>query len=128
MEANFNEGRPTKEKPTETSWAVDDAINSFFEGVDICILEEYSGFGHLEFPKKVVQPESGGLSPSSKLEKQFPAPSADLEWKKTVMFLVPADTSMLFGPVGVAIYLRSKVNEEDQMKINEVAPSFFNEA
>lgn len=69
MKATLNEGRAIEEKPAKTSWAVDDASNSFFEGVDIGVLEDYSRFDHLEIPKKVVKSESGGASPSSNLEK-----------------------------------------------------------
>lgn len=69
MEANLDEARVVEEKPTDASRAVDDSLNSFIEGVDVGILEDYSGFGHLEIPKKFVQPGSGGPSSSSKLEK-----------------------------------------------------------
>lgn len=61
MEAILNETRGTEEKPTEISRSMDDAINSFFEGVDVDMLEDYSGFGHLEIQKRVVQLELGGL-------------------------------------------------------------------
>ena len=49
-----------------------------------------------------------------------------LNKKKMVMFIVPEDTSMLSGLVGVTSYLRSLVTEEDQVKMNEVnGPSLF---
>lgn len=128
-EATLNEGRATEEKPTEMSRAVDNAINLFFQGVAVDMLEDYSWFGHLEISKRVVQPESSGPSPSSKLEKKFPAPSVDPERKKTFMFSMSVDTSMLSRPVRVASYLLSLVTEDDQIKMNEVGgPNLFNEA
>nr|XP_016491490.1 PREDICTED: uncharacterized protein LOC107811132 [Nicotiana tabacum] len=117
--ATLNEAQAVEEKPIDMSRAIDEALNSFFEGVVFGMLEDYSGFGHREIPKRVVQLGLGEPSSSSKLEKQFSAPSVDPNRKKTVMFTVPADTSMLSKPVGVAIYLCSLVTEEDQVKMNE---------
>ncbi|XP_070053982.1 uncharacterized protein [Nicotiana tomentosiformis] len=125
----FDEAQAVKEKSIEASRAADEAPNIFFEGMDVSALEDYSDFSHLEIPKRDVLPRSGEPSLSSKLAKQFPAPSVDPDHKKTVMFMVPEDTRMLFGPVDVASYLRCLVPEEDQAKMNEVnAPSLFNEA
>lgn len=45
------------------------------------------------------------------------------------MFIVPADTRLLSGPISVATYLCSFITENDQIQINEVEMlSFFNEA
>lgn len=88
----FNEARTIKEKLTKTLRAADDALNMFFKGVDISPLKDYSGFGKLEIPKKDVLLELDGPSSSSKLVKQFPAPSMDPDRKKMIMFTILMDT------------------------------------
>lgn len=115
IETALNEARAAEERLTNTSRAMDEALNSFFQGVDVGILEDYFGFGYLEIPKRVVKPGSGESGSSLKLENQFTAPSMDLDRKKTVMLIVPTNTSMLFGPVGVASYLCSLVTKKDQV-------------
>lgn len=77
MDAILDKARVTEEKPTKASQAVDEAINSFFEGVDVDMLEDYSSFGHLGISKRVMQPGECGLSSSSKLQKQFLTPNVD---------------------------------------------------
>lgn len=42
LEATFNEARVTDENPIDASRAVDEALNSFFEVVDVGMLEDYS--------------------------------------------------------------------------------------
>lgn len=44
----FDEAQAMKEKSTEASQAADEALNMFFEGMDIGALEDYSGLGHQE--------------------------------------------------------------------------------
>lgn len=56
----FDVAQAIKENQTETSRAADKVLNLFFEGMDVGALEDYSGFGHREIPKKDVMPESGG--------------------------------------------------------------------
>lgn len=108
---------------------MDEALNLFFQGINVSVLEDYSDFDYLEIPKRVTQQGPSGLSYSPKLDKQFPVLSVEPEKKKTVMFTIPAYTIMLFGLVGVASYFHSLVTKEDQVKMNEVdAPNLFNEA
>lgn len=110
------------------SQAADEALNLFFDGMDIDALEDYSSFGHLELLIRDVLPGSSGLSSSQKIVKQFPTPSAIPDRKKMVVFTEPADTRMLSGLVSLASYLCSLVIDEDQAKMNEVdTPTLFNE-
>lgn len=94
----LDEARVIAEKPTEAYWAVKEALNSFFESVDV---------GMLEIPKRDALSGSGRPSLSLKIEKQFLVLSEDPNRKKTVMFTVPVDTKILSGPVDVSKYFRS---------------------
>lgn len=69
MESFLDEARAVIEKLTEASRAMDEALNSFFEGLDVGMLEDYSSFGHIEIPKRDALLRSGGPSSSPKLEK-----------------------------------------------------------
>lgn len=50
-----DEAQAIKKKQNKTSRAADEALNLFFEGMDIGELEDYSGFGHLDIPKKMCR-------------------------------------------------------------------------
>lgn len=79
---HINEARAAEGILIEVCRAVDMALNSLFEGVDIGMLEDYSRFGNLEILKRVVQPSTCVSSLCPKLEKQFPAQSVDLNKRR----------------------------------------------
>ncbi|XP_070042838.1 uncharacterized protein [Nicotiana tomentosiformis] len=76
-ESMFDEARAAKEHSNEGAHGADDPLRSFFEGVDSTIVEDFSGLGDLEVPRKDSSLEVGGLNSSPKLINQFLAPSND---------------------------------------------------
>lgn len=56
-----------KEKSNEKTRGIDDALNMFFDGMDMRALEDYFGLGHLEVRKKDVPSGAGESSLSPKL-------------------------------------------------------------
>lgn len=44
----------------------DDALNTFFDAMDMVVLEDFSGLGHLEVPK--IDVPLGAVEPSSILK------------------------------------------------------------
>ncbi|XP_070042825.1 protein gar2-like [Nicotiana tomentosiformis] len=70
-ESMLEEAQAGKEKSSEGVHGPDDPLHSFFDGVDMSILEDFSGRGDVEIPKKDVPLETGRPSSSPKFVKQF---------------------------------------------------------
>lgn len=107
----------------------DDALNTFFDGMDMAALEDFYRLGHLEVPKRDVPLGEGEPRSSPKRVKQFSASSVDPGCKRTVVLTIPANSQSLLAPVGVANYLQCLVTKEDQEKMNKLGTSsLFNDA
>lgn len=101
----------------------------FFNSIDMSVLEDCSGLGHLEVTRKDVSSGAGEPSSSLKLVRQFPAVSVDPDRKRTVILTIPADARALYALVGLANYLCFLVTEEDEAMTHEVGTSrLFNES
>lgn len=55
----FEEAQAENEKSNEMAPGPDDALNMFFDDMDMTILEDYFGHGHLEVPKKDLPSGAG---------------------------------------------------------------------
>lgn len=92
-------------------------------------MEDSTGLGDLEVPKKSSTSEAGGPNSSSRLVNRFLTPIADPSRKRSIIITVPEDARVISAPVGVASYLRYLVTDEDHAKMNDVdAPCLLNEA
>lgn len=83
----LKEAREGNERSNKGTHGADDPLWYFFDSVDSSVLEDFSGFGDLEVPRKDLSSEVGGTSSSPKLINQFPAPSSD-PGRKSSIFLV----------------------------------------
>ncbi|XP_070050019.1 uncharacterized protein [Nicotiana tomentosiformis] len=125
----LEEALTAKEQSNEGAHGADDPLHSFFEGVDSAALEDFTGLGDLEVPRKQSSSKIDGLNLSPKLINQIPALSMDPNRKRSIIITVPEDARVLSTPVRVASHLWCLVTEEDHAKMSEVdVPCFFNEA
>lgn len=88
-----------KERYNEGNHGADDPLRSFFEGVDSTALEDLTGLGNLEVPRKQPSSENGGLNSSPKLINQFPTLSTDPDSKMSIIITIPKDARVLSAPV-----------------------------
>lgn len=63
----FDEAQADKEKSNEMTRGADEALNIFFDSVEMGALEDYYGFGQLGIPRKDLSLRAGEPSSSSKL-------------------------------------------------------------
>lgn len=123
----FERTQADKEKSNKMTSGPNDALNTFFNGMDMTVLEDFSRLGLLEVPKKDVPSGAGEPRSSLKLVKQFPIPSVDPDRKRKVVLTILTDARS--APVGITTYLHCLVTEKDQAKMNELGTtSLFKEA
>lgn len=104
-ESMLEEARAGKERSIEGAHGMDDPLRSFFYGVYSSDLEDFSGLGDLEVPRKDLSSKFDGLNSSPKLINQFPSPSVNPGRKRSIIIIVLEDARVLFAPVGVMSYL-----------------------
>ncbi|XP_070046983.1 uncharacterized protein YGR130C-like [Nicotiana tomentosiformis] len=87
----INEAQMLKGRPNEGPQGATDSFNNFFDGLNSTALEDVTGLDDLRLPKKMPPSGACGSSLSPKLVYRFSAPSADLDWKRSIIISIPED-------------------------------------